>query len=61
MIISAQVATATEATMLLPMRSVAITIVSGLWAKFAYREKIKWISYALCLAGVVVGSLHFAQ
>ncbi|MBN4067422.1 hypothetical protein JYU14_05000 [Simkania negevensis] len=60
MVFATERAQAWENAMLFPIFSISVIVLSNLWAKFLYREKIVWIPSAMCIAGLFVGTVDWS-
>lgn len=59
MIWSTEVSTPVEHAMIFPIFSVTIIILCNLWGQKIYKEKVNWLANALCVLGILVGTLDW--
>jgi drug/metabolite transporter (DMT)-like permease len=59
MIRATEVATPFEHAMIYPIFSVSIIILCNLWGQWLYREKVKWLATAVCLLGILLGTINW--
>ncbi len=48
-----------EHAMIFPIFAVAIIVFCNVWSQWLYREKIKWAASALCILGILIGTLDW--
>lgn len=56
---SLEVSSPTFQAMLFPIYSVVIIIVCNIWGVVRYKEKINWPANALCVLGILVGTINW--
>lgn len=54
-----EVATPFQHAMIFPIFAVAIIVFCNLWSQWLYKEKIKWAASALCILGILIGTLDW--
>lgn len=59
MIRATEVATPFEHAMIYPLFSVSIIVLCNLWGQWLYRERVHWKATALCLLGIVIGTMNW--
>lgn len=57
LILAPQVASAWENAMIFPIFSVCTILICNAWAQFLYREHINWWANAICVTGLVIGTV----
>jgi len=57
LILAPQVAETWENAMLFPIFSVGVILMCNLWAKLLYKEKVNWFANAICVSGLLVGTV----
>ena len=60
MIKSTEMATPIEYAMLFPMFSVTTIIGCNLWGKWLYQEAVNWKANALCIGGILIGTIDWS-
>ena len=60
MIRATEVSTSFEHAMIYPIFSVSIIILCNLWGQWLYREKVNWKAMAVCLLGILVGTINWS-
>jgi len=60
MIRATEVSTSLEHAVLYPIFAVTVIILCNLWGQWLYKEKISWKANALCVGGLIVGTLNWA-
>jgi len=58
---STEVATAFENAMIFPIFAVTIIVLCNGWGIFLYKERVNWWATALCVAGIIVGTVDFQR
>jgi hypothetical protein len=61
MICATEISTPWEHAAIFPIFSVGIIIFCNLWGQWLYREKVNWAASALCLAGILIGTLDWSR
>ena len=51
-------ATGCERALLFPLFSVSLIITCNLWGEWLYKEMVNWKANALCIAGLIVGTME---
>lgn len=59
MIRATEVSTPLEHAMIFPIFAVTIIISCNLWGQWLYKERVNWKANALCLVGILVGTLDW--
>ncbi len=59
MIRATEVSTPFEHAMIFPIFAVTIIIVCNLWGQWLYKEKVNWLANALCVVGILIGTLDW--
>lgn len=59
LILAPQVATPFENALIFPTFSVGIILFCNMWAQGIYSEKINWKACALCILGLLIGTISF--
>jgi hypothetical protein len=59
MIRATEVSTPFEHAMIFPIFSVTIIIICNIWGQWLYKEKVNWKANALCLVGILIGTLNW--
>lgn len=54
-----EVATPIEHAMIFPIYAVAIILFCNIWSQWLYREKVKWAASAVCILGILIGTLDW--
>lgn len=54
---ASEVATGAERAMLFPISGTVSILLCSLWGKWLYKEQINWKGNALCLGGIVLGTM----
>lgn len=60
LILAPQKAAAWENAMLFPIFSVSIIILCNIWAQLLYKERVNWKANAVCLAGLLIGTISWS-
>jgi hypothetical protein len=60
LILAPQVAAPWENAVIFPVFSVGVIILCNLWASLKYSEQVNWKACAVCILGVVIGTLSIA-
>ena len=60
MIRATEVSTSFEHAMIYPIFSVSIIVLCNLWGQWLYREKVNWFATAICLLGILVGTINWS-
>lgn len=61
MIRATEVATPFEHAMIYPIFSVSIIVLCNLWGQRLYREKVNWLATAVCLLGILIGTINWSS
>ncbi len=61
LILAPQKASAWENAMLFPIFSVSVILICNAWAQILYQEKVNWKANALCVAGLIVGTVTWGS
>lgn len=61
MIRSTEVATSLEQAMIFPILSVGVILLCNLWGRVIYKEQINWRANALCVGGVLLGTVDWSM
>lgn len=56
---STEVSTPVEHAMIFPIFAVTIIVLCNLWGQYLYKEKVNWWASALCVVGLLVGTLDW--
>lgn len=56
---STEVSTPIEHAMIFPIFAVTIILLCNLWGQKLYKEKVNWMASALCVVGLLVGTLDW--
>jgi len=59
MIRATEVATPLEHAMIYPVFSIAIILLCNMWGKWLYQEQVNWKANAVCVIGILVGTLDW--
>ncbi len=59
MIWATEVSTKLEHAMIFPLFSVTIILLCNIWGKLLYQEKVHWKANALCVIGLIVGTVNW--
>jgi hypothetical protein len=59
MIWSTEVSTPFEHAMIFPIFAITVIICSNLWSQRLYKERINWFANALCVLGILIGTLDW--
>jgi len=59
MIRSTEVSTPLEHAMIFPIFAVTIIVFCNVWGRWLYKEKVNWKANALCLGGILIGTLDW--
>jgi len=59
MIRATEVSTPFEHAMIYPIMSVSIIIICNIWGQRIYKEQVNWKANALCLVGILVGTIDW--
>ncbi len=59
MIFSTEVSTPVEHAMIFPIFSVAVILSCNLWGQWLYKEKVNWLANAVCVFGILIGTLDW--
>lgn len=59
MIRATEVSTSLEHAMIYPIFSVAIILLCNMWGQWLYKEKVNWKANALCVLGILIGTLNW--
>jgi drug/metabolite transporter (DMT)-like permease len=59
MIRATEVSTSMEHAMIYPLFAVTIIILCNLWGQWIYKERVNWKANALCLFGILIGSVDW--
>ncbi len=57
MIKATEIASSVEQGYIYPLFSVAVIIISNLWGRYLYKEKIAWVANICCALGVIIAML----
>lgn len=57
MIRATEVAAPVEHAMIYPLFAITIIILCNLWGQWLYKEKVNWMANALCVFGLLIGTL----
>lgn len=57
---STEVATGLQNAIIFPILSVTVIILSNLWGQQLYKERVNWFACALCVAGLVIGTVDWS-
>lgn len=60
MIRATEVATSFEHAMIYPIFSVSIIVLCNLWGQRLYKEKVNWAATAVCLLGILIGTINWS-
>lgn len=60
MIWATEVSTPIEHAMLFPVYSVTTLIACNLWSKWLYKEEILWKAHAMCITGLLIGTIDWS-
>lgn len=60
MIRATEVATSLEQAMLFPIFSVTIIVGCNLWGKWLYHEQVNWKANAVCIGGILLGTVDWS-
>lgn len=55
-----EVATSVEQAMLFPIYSVTTILACNLWGKWLYEERVNWKANALCIGGLLLGTIDWS-
>ncbi len=61
MIRATEVSSTWEHAAIFPLFSVSLIIFCNLWGQWLYREKVNWWASALCLLGILIGTLDWPR
>lgn len=59
MIRATEVATSLEHAVIYPLFAVTIIVLCNLWGQWLYKEKVNWKANALCVFGLLIGTLDW--
>lgn len=59
MIWSTEVSGPVEHAMIFPIFAVAIIVCCNIWGQWLYKEKVNWKASALCLLGILIGTVNW--
>ncbi|MGE3954083.1 MAG: hypothetical protein AB7F31_02655 [Parachlamydiales bacterium] len=60
LIVAPEVATPVQNAMIYPLFAVLVIVLSNLWSQALYRERVNWAATALCLGGVILGTVDWS-
>lgn len=56
-----ELATPVEHAMIFPIFAVTIIVLCNLWGQWLYKEKVNWKASALCMLGILIGTLDWQK
>lgn len=59
MIYATEISTPLQHAMIFPIFSVTIIVICNLWGKWFYKEAVNWKANALCIGGILIGTIDW--
>ncbi len=60
LIVAPEVASPVQNAMIYPLFAVAVIVLSNLWSQALYKERVNWVATAVCLMGVILGTVDWS-
>jgi len=60
-LIAPEIATPPQQAMIFPIFAVGLILINNSWGQALYKERVNWYANALCLAGIIIGTVNWSQ
>lgn len=60
LVVAPEVATPLQNSMIFPLFAVTVILLNNMWGQALYKEKVNWAANALCIAGVIIGTVNWS-